>query len=271
MGCVIIRSWREGTLVNWGSFRISSLRYSRGLLLLYAAPDLFHFCVLLGAQLWPNTRKANKALLWISNVAAEIHGFKKKRKKLESIDYVSQQTLGFFRSCDTCGNCFCLLLFRSVFRHLIQVEPDSFWFALNELHCPSSYAPPHPDLQPVELSGMGRPRDEYSDNVLRLLREAFEPAAGESPRSRAAEWRRRWRERGRGESESSESIYRKAAESIQVRTETPDWHWGHFFSAFDLFSIIWNLLYFFILFYSQTELQSREWLVGSCHVTGLFI
>ncbi|XP_070824830.1 TELO2-interacting protein 1 homolog [Chaetodon trifascialis] len=61
----------------------------------------------------------------------------------------------------------------SVFRHLIQVDPDAFWFTLNELHCPSSYVPPHPDLQPVHLSGMGRPRDEYSDNVLKLLREEF--------------------------------------------------------------------------------------------------
>ncbi|XP_018530805.1 TELO2-interacting protein 1 homolog [Lates calcarifer] len=61
----------------------------------------------------------------------------------------------------------------SVFRHLIQVDPDTFWFTLNELHCPSSYIPPHPDLQPVQLSGMGRPRDEYSDNVLKLLEEEF--------------------------------------------------------------------------------------------------
>ncbi|KAM3617212.1 uncharacterized protein V6R79_003431 [Siganus canaliculatus] len=62
----------------------------------------------------------------------------------------------------------------SVFRHLIQVDPDTFWFTLNELHCPHSYSPPHPDLQPVKLSGMGRPRDEYSDNVLKLLREEFD-------------------------------------------------------------------------------------------------
>nr|XP_020468165.1 TELO2-interacting protein 1 homolog [Monopterus albus] len=61
----------------------------------------------------------------------------------------------------------------SVFRHLIQVDPDTYWFTLNELHCPSSYIPPHPDLQPVQLNGMGRPRDEYSDNVLKLLREEF--------------------------------------------------------------------------------------------------
>uniref|UniRef100_A0A8C6PFI6 TELO2 interacting protein 1 n=1 Tax=Nothobranchius furzeri TaxID=105023 RepID=A0A8C6PFI6_NOTFU len=52
----------------------------------------------------------------------------------------------------------------SVFQHLIQVDPDTFWFTLNELHCPCSYTPPHPDLPPIQLSGMGRPRDEYSDN-----------------------------------------------------------------------------------------------------------
>uniref|UniRef100_A0A1A8IVG9 TELO2-interacting protein 1 homolog n=2 Tax=Nothobranchius TaxID=28779 RepID=A0A1A8IVG9_NOTKU len=61
----------------------------------------------------------------------------------------------------------------SVFQHLIQVDPDTFWFTLNELHCPCSYTPPHPDLPPIQLSGMGRPRDEYSDNVLKLLREEF--------------------------------------------------------------------------------------------------
>ncbi|KAM9856010.1 TELO2-interacting protein 1 homolog [Aulostomus maculatus] len=61
----------------------------------------------------------------------------------------------------------------SVFRQLIQVDPDAVWFTLNELHCPCAYVPPHPDLQPVQLSGMGRPRDEYSDNVLKLLREEF--------------------------------------------------------------------------------------------------
>lgn len=65
----------------------------------------------------------------------------------------------------------------SVFRHLIQVDPDAFWFTLNELHCPSPYIPPHPDLHPVQLSGMGRQRDEYSDNVLKLLREEFDSAS----------------------------------------------------------------------------------------------
>ncbi|XP_042347878.1 TELO2-interacting protein 1 homolog [Plectropomus leopardus] len=61
----------------------------------------------------------------------------------------------------------------SVFQHLIQVDPDAFWFTLNELHCPSSYIPPHPDLHPVQLNGLDRPRDEYSDNVLKLIREEF--------------------------------------------------------------------------------------------------
>lgn len=57
------------------------------------------------------------------------------------------------------------------------MDPDAFWFTLNELHCPSSYIPPHPDLHPVQLSGMGRQRDEYSDNVLKLLREEFGSAS----------------------------------------------------------------------------------------------
>ncbi|XP_039869855.1 TELO2-interacting protein 1 homolog [Simochromis diagramma] len=61
----------------------------------------------------------------------------------------------------------------NVFRHLIQVDPDTFWFTLNELHCPSSYIPHHPDLLPVQLNGTGRPRDEFSDNVFKLLKEEF--------------------------------------------------------------------------------------------------
>ncbi|XP_032424375.1 TELO2-interacting protein 1 homolog [Xiphophorus hellerii] len=62
----------------------------------------------------------------------------------------------------------------SVFRHLMQLDPDSFWFTLNQIHCPSSYmSPPNPDLRPLQLGGTGRPRDEYSDNVLKLLREEF--------------------------------------------------------------------------------------------------
>uniref|UniRef100_A0A3P9K4J8 TELO2-interacting protein 1 homolog n=1 Tax=Oryzias latipes TaxID=8090 RepID=A0A3P9K4J8_ORYLA len=65
----------------------------------------------------------------------------------------------------------------SVFQHLIQVDPDTFWFTLNELYCPSPYTPPHPDLHPIQLSGMGRPRDEFSDNVLKLLTGEFGPPA----------------------------------------------------------------------------------------------
>lgn len=67
---------------------------------------------------------------------------------------------------------------RSVFRHLIQVDPDAFWFTLNEVHCPWPYPPPHPDLPPVQLSGMGRQRDEFSDNVLKLLSEEFQLPVG---------------------------------------------------------------------------------------------
>ena len=63
------------------------------------------------------------------------------------------------------------LLLRSVFRQLTQVDPDALWLTLNELHCPHSYTPPHPDLQPVVLSGQGSARDEFTDNVLRLLEE----------------------------------------------------------------------------------------------------
>uniref|UniRef100_A0A8C6UUF7 TELO2 interacting protein 1 n=1 Tax=Neogobius melanostomus TaxID=47308 RepID=A0A8C6UUF7_9GOBI len=71
----------------------------------------------------------------------------------------------------------------SVFRHLIQVDPDTFWFTLNELHCPSDFTPPHLELQPVRLCGMGRPRDEYTDNVLRLLREEFNSQITTKPNS----------------------------------------------------------------------------------------
>lgn len=62
----------------------------------------------------------------------------------------------------------------SVFRHLIQEDPDTFWFTLNEVHCPSDLTPPHPELQSVCLSGMGRPRDEYTDNVVKLFTNEFE-------------------------------------------------------------------------------------------------
>ncbi|XP_074068009.1 TELO2-interacting protein 1 homolog [Macrotis lagotis] len=60
---------------------------------------------------------------------------------------------------------------RSVFLHLMKVDPDTIWFILNELHCPLPYEPPHPSLHPVNLSGMAKPRTEYTDNVLLLLAE----------------------------------------------------------------------------------------------------
>ncbi|NWU89566.1 TTI1 protein, partial [Upupa epops] len=58
---------------------------------------------------------------------------------------------------------------QSVFLHLMHVDPDSTWLFLNELCCPHQYEPPHGSLQPVKLSGMGKQRNEFTDNVLLLL------------------------------------------------------------------------------------------------------
>ncbi|NWU67065.1 TTI1 protein, partial [Pterocles burchelli] len=58
---------------------------------------------------------------------------------------------------------------QSVFLHLMHVDPDSTWLLLNEVCCPHGYEPPHASLRPVRLSGMGRQRNEFTDNVLRLL------------------------------------------------------------------------------------------------------
>ncbi|KAG7471960.1 hypothetical protein MATL_G00103550 [Megalops atlanticus] len=58
-----------------------------------------------------------------------------------------------------------------VFQYLTQVDPDAMWFTLNELYCPRSYEPSHPDLSAVHLAGMGRSRNEYTDNILKLLEE----------------------------------------------------------------------------------------------------
>nr|XP_023664521.1 TELO2-interacting protein 1 homolog isoform X1 [Paramormyrops kingsleyae] len=57
----------------------------------------------------------------------------------------------------------------SVFRHLVQVDPDRVWFLLNEVYCPHSYQPPHEDLPKVWLSGMGQEKNEHTHNVLKLL------------------------------------------------------------------------------------------------------
>ncbi|NXT55000.1 TTI1 protein, partial [Pluvianellus socialis] len=58
---------------------------------------------------------------------------------------------------------------QSVFLHLMRVDPDSTWLLLNEVYCPHQYEPPHTSLRPVKLSGMGRQRNEFTDNVLLLL------------------------------------------------------------------------------------------------------
>ncbi|KAF1468405.1 hypothetical protein FQV08_0005103, partial [Pygoscelis antarcticus] len=58
---------------------------------------------------------------------------------------------------------------QSVFLHLMHVDPDSTWLLLNEVCCPHQYEPPHTSLRPVKLSGMGRQRNEFTDNVLLLL------------------------------------------------------------------------------------------------------
>uniref|UniRef100_A0A7M4FVU0 TELO2-interacting protein 1 homolog n=1 Tax=Crocodylus porosus TaxID=8502 RepID=A0A7M4FVU0_CROPO len=60
---------------------------------------------------------------------------------------------------------------RSVFLHLMHVDPDATWLLLNGVCCPHRYPPPHASLRPVQLSGMGRPRGELTDNVLHLLGE----------------------------------------------------------------------------------------------------
>eukprot|EP00062_Callorhinchus_milii_P002858 gi/632939507/ref/XP_007910321.1/ PREDICTED: TELO2-interacting protein 1 homolog [Callorhinchus milii] len=57
----------------------------------------------------------------------------------------------------------------SVFHHLIEVDPDAVWLALNEAYCPCTYDPPHPSLLPIRLSGTGKQRNEFTDNILQLL------------------------------------------------------------------------------------------------------
>ncbi|NXW62138.1 TTI1 protein, partial [Eurystomus gularis] len=63
---------------------------------------------------------------------------------------------------------------QSVFLHLMHVDPDSTWLLLNETCCPHRYEPPHVSLRPVKLSGMGRQRNEFTDNVLLLLQRLQE-------------------------------------------------------------------------------------------------
>ncbi|XP_067904229.1 TELO2-interacting protein 1 homolog [Heterodontus francisci] len=61
----------------------------------------------------------------------------------------------------------------SVFYHLTEVDPDATWLILNELYCPDAYNPPHSNFPPIQLNGMGKQRNEFTDNVLRLL-QGFE-------------------------------------------------------------------------------------------------
>lgn len=65
----------------------------------------------------------------------------------------------------------------SVFRSLMELDADMCWFTLNELFCPVAYEPPHPQLLPVTLSGSDKPRNQFTDNVLKLLQEFDSPRA----------------------------------------------------------------------------------------------
>ncbi|XP_004867847.1 TELO2-interacting protein 1 homolog isoform X1 [Heterocephalus glaber] len=64
---------------------------------------------------------------------------------------------------------------KSVFQHLMKVDPDSIWFLLNELYCPLQFIPPHPSLHPVQLRGFSGQQSLYSANVLYLLQELQSP------------------------------------------------------------------------------------------------
>ncbi|NXS64005.1 TTI1 protein, partial [Brachypteracias leptosomus] len=63
---------------------------------------------------------------------------------------------------------------RSVFLHLMRVDPDSTWLLLNETCCPHGYEPPHPSLRPVVLSRAGGQHNEFTHNVLLLLQRLQE-------------------------------------------------------------------------------------------------
>ncbi|KAM9260364.1 LOW QUALITY PROTEIN: TELO2-interacting protein 1 homolog [Cariama cristata] len=69
---------------------------------------------------------------------------------------------------------------QSVFLHLMHMDPDSTWLLLNEVCCPHQYEPPHVSLRPVKLSGMGRQRNEFTDNV-RLLLERLQQRESATP------------------------------------------------------------------------------------------
>lgn len=59
---------------------------------------------------------------------------------------------------------------RSVFLHLMRVDPDSTWLLLHELYCPvQQFTAPHPSLHPVQLQGATQPQNPYATNVCHLL------------------------------------------------------------------------------------------------------
>nr|XP_004666737.2 TELO2-interacting protein 1 homolog [Jaculus jaculus]XP_045011789.1 TELO2-interacting protein 1 homolog [Jaculus jaculus] len=60
---------------------------------------------------------------------------------------------------------------RSVFLHMMKVDPDATWFLLNELYCPLKFTPPHPSLHPVQLRGAAAQQSPYTANVLCLLQQ----------------------------------------------------------------------------------------------------
>ncbi|KAG3263249.1 TELO2-interacting protein 1 homolog [Ictidomys tridecemlineatus] len=60
---------------------------------------------------------------------------------------------------------------RSVFLHLMKVDPDSTWLLLNQLHCPLQFTPPHASLRPVPLGMASEQQSPYASNVLQLLRD----------------------------------------------------------------------------------------------------
>ncbi|XP_007932847.1 TELO2-interacting protein 1 homolog [Orycteropus afer afer] len=60
---------------------------------------------------------------------------------------------------------------RSLFLHLMKVDPDSIWLLLNGLYCPEQFTPPHPSLCPVQLGGAAGQQTPYTVNVLHLLKE----------------------------------------------------------------------------------------------------
>ncbi|KAG5281651.1 hypothetical protein AALO_G00047280 [Alosa alosa] len=59
----------------------------------------------------------------------------------------------------------------SVFQCLINKDPDVIWFTLCERFCPYIYQPLHRDLMPVKLCGMGQPENEYTHNIVKLLKD----------------------------------------------------------------------------------------------------